>query len=548
MKRPQRRLRGSLAAVATAAIAAPLLLAGPASATVPTAEAAPTHAKPGKPGKPDRAEQKGEQLARTLVRNTTGKGAMRHLVEFQRIADAHNGNRAAGTPGYDASAAYAARVLERAGYDVTLQYFPFLYRETVTERLVQLSPEEREIEVRLMSHTANSPAGGTTAELVEAPAVEGTGAGCTPESFAGDDFEGRIALIQRGACPFADKQANAAAAGAVGAIVYNNVEGALNGTLGEPGAGLVPTGGISLADGEALSAALSAGETVVVDFEVEEFAEERMTPNVLAETPGGDPSNVIMVGAHLDSVLEGPGINDNASGSAGVLETAVQLAKATKQTGKGASPHAGPNKVRFALWSAEELGLLGAHHYVDELTEEERDSIALYLNFDMIASPNYGLFVYDGDGSEGLSAPGPEGSAQIEHLINGFMEDKGWNPRPTAFSGRSDYGPFIEVGIPAGGTFTGAEGIKTEAQAELWGGVAGVAYDPCYHTPCDDLSNIDATALDINVKVIAYATARYSWSTASLDRPVPPGPQADPETADSGGLHGHHGHGHEDAA
>ncbi|MDB1086135.1 M28 family metallopeptidase [Streptomyces sp. ACA25] len=522
-----------MAALAATALTAPLLLTAPAAVAQPgAAPAAADLSQASKGGNKD--AKKGEQLARKLVRKTDADGAWKHLEAFQRIADRNDGNRAAGTPGHEASARYVGKALRAAGYDVTYQYFDFLYREPITERLRQLTPEERDIEIRLMSHTANSPAGGSEAELVEVPVNPETGAGCLPEDFDGQSYEGNIALIMRGACPFADKQANAAEAGAIGAVIYNNVEGPLNGTLGAPGAGVVPTGGISQEDGQALSAALAAGEQVVVDLEIEELAEERVTPNVIAETRGGDPSNVVMIGGHLDSVAEGPGINDNGSGSAGVLEAALQLAKADKK-GKH------KNKVRFALWSAEELGLLGAHHYVDTLSETERDNIALYLNFDMIASPNYGLFVYDGDGSEGLSAPGPEGSAQIEHTINTFMTSRGEEPRPTAFSGRSDYGPFIDVGIPAGGTFTGAEGVKTEAQAELWGGEAGASYDPCYHTPCDDIGNVDRTALDVNVKVIAHLVGVYAWDTASLAKPVPDGLPADPETADSGGLH-EHGH------
>ena len=185
-----------------------------------------------------------------------------------------------------------------------------------------------------------------------------------------------------------------------------------------------------------------------------------------------------MAGAHLDSVQDGAGINDNGSGSAALLEVAIQLTK-QKPT----------NTVRFAWWGAEESGLLGSEHYVANLTPEEREAIALYLNFDMIGSPNFMFGVYDGDNSSGTAPPGfiPPGSAEIEDVFESFFADRGLAFNDTEFSGRSDYGPFIAVGIPAGGLFTGAEGVKTAAQAEAYGGVAGAAYDPCYHQFCDNL-------------------------------------------------------------
>ena len=103
----------------------------------------------------------------------------------------------------------------------------------------------------------------------------------------------------------------------------------------------------------------------------------------------------------------------------------------------------------------------------------------------MVGSPNYVRFVYDGDGS-GEGPAGPPGSAQIEQLFTSYFASQSLASEPTAFDGRSDYGPFIAVGIPAGGLFTGAEGVKTAAQAAVYGGTAGVAYDPCYHQACDD--------------------------------------------------------------
>jgi aminopeptidase Y len=227
------------------------------------------------------------------------------------------------------------------------------------------------------------------------------------------------------------------------------------------------------------------------------------TYNVLAESRDGDPNNVIMVGAHLDSVNAGPGINDNGSGSAAILETARMMGKVKPR-----------NKVRFALWGAEESGLIGSIYYVNNLPNEERLRIGLYLNFDMIGSPNHVFFIYDGDDSDAVGAgPGPLGSAEVEKMFEGFFNMRGIPFKGTDFSGRSDYGPFIQFGIPSGGLFTGAEGIKTAAEAALWGGTAGQAYDPCYHLACDTYANNNDIALDVNSDAVAYTTLQFAMST-----------------------------------
>jgi Zn-dependent M28 family amino/carboxypeptidase len=492
--RTRRSHRRAVAALAATALATPLLLGatGPGSAT------------------PDPGKQ-GAHLARKLVQRTSAEGAMRHLRVLQAIARDNDGNRSAGTEGHRLSALYAGTLLKSAGYKVTYQDFDFTYVKTLAEKLTVLAPDRHEVPVKLMTYTRSTPEGGLRAALAQVP--EDGDTGCQADDFAGGDYTGKIALIRRGGCTFALKQADAAAAGAVGAVIYNNVDGDLNGTLGDPDAGRIPTGGVSRADGEALAAALRQGE-VRVNLEIREYQEQRSTPNVIAETPGGDPHHVVMLGAHLDSVPAGPGIDDDGSGSAALLETALQLAKADRH-----GRH--PNTVRFALWSAEELGLLGSEHYVQALSPQQRDDIALYLNFDMIASPNYGLFVYDGDNSDGVgSGPGPKGSAQLEQHLVSFMASQGHATRGTDFDGRSDYGPFIAAGIPSGGTFTGAEGLKTAQEAKLWGGKAGVAYDPCYHQACDGLDNIDMTAYEANIDAIADAVGTYAWDTSGLDAPV----------------------------
>ncbi|MFF2726900.1 M28 family metallopeptidase [Streptomyces sp. NPDC058008] len=486
--------RRAVTAVAAAALAAPLLLA-----------ASPDHRQT-----PHGPAGEAAALARHLVENSSARSAYRHLERFQALADSADGHRAAGTPGHDASAAYVHGLLGRAGYRVGYQAFDFIRTETLAEKLSVVSPAPRDIAVRAMTYSPSTEEGGITAPLAAVPA-DGT-TGCEAADYAPASYTGTIALIERGGCSFAEKQAAAAAAGATGAVIYNNTEGALAGTLGGADAGRIPTGGLTRAEGQKLVADLAKGE-VKVSLEIRQSREERTTHNVVAETPGGSAAHTVMLGAHLDSVTDGPGVNDNGSGSAGLLEVALRLAES------GRTP---ANKVRFAWWSAEENGLLGSEAYVAKLSEAQRGRIALYLNFDMIASPNGAQFVLDGDDSDGTGAgPGPEGSAQLEHDINAFLDSTGRPHTGTDFTGRSDYGPFVEAGIPSGGTDTGAEGIKTAAQAETYGGTAGVAYDPCYHAACDDLGNIGMGHFDTNIDVIAHAVGTYAHDLGPLARPAP---------------------------
>ncbi|MFE7186206.1 M28 family metallopeptidase [Streptomyces erythrochromogenes] len=511
---PSRRIAAATAALAAAALVSPLLLAGPAGAT----------------GSPQSDAARADALARKLVKDATGKGAFNHLKVLQSIADYNNGNRAAGSKGHEQSAKYVEAVMKAAGYTVTRNEFDFVFVETIEEKLTVNGANGRDVPIHLMTYTANSPEGGVTAPVAVAPVdADGTN-GCEPGDFAAGAFTGKIALVKRGGCTFAVKQQNAADAGAVGAVIYNNTAGALNGTIGDPAAGKVPTGGITQEDGEKLAADAAAGP-VELTLDIRELRENRKTFNVIAETKGGDENNTVFLGAHLDSVAAGPGINDNGSGSAGILQVAQRLASEQKKI---------KNKVKFAWWSAEEFGLLGSEAYVGGLTDAQKKQIKLYLNFDMIGSPNAAYFVYDGDDSDGVGAgPGPEGSAQLEKGITDFLDSKKIPHAGTDFSGRSDYGPFIEVGIPSGGTFTGAEGIKTPEEAAKFGGQAGVAYDVNYHGKGDDITNIDQKALDINVDVIADAVGHYAWDLAPLSKPV----VSQPTPGGSGGGGGlHTGH------
>jgi aminopeptidase Y len=436
-----------------------------------------------------------------LTECVTLDGVRAHQTALQAIADGNNGIRTSGTPGYDASVDYVVSVLEGAGYIVTVQEFQFQTFITLSPTVLeQVAPLAGPVVNSIMSYSGS---GDFTAPVTALPAPPADATpGCEAADFAGFPV-GDIALISRGACSFAIKATNAYSAGASAVIVYNNIPGTLNGTLGNDFALDIGVTSVTQAMGQQL--ATTAG--LVMRVKTDTFRGNATTSNVLAESRDGDPNNVVMVGAHLDSVNEGPGINDNGSGSAAILETAVQMAKVKPR-----------NKVRFAWWGAEESGLVGSNFYVNNLSQAEKEKIALYLNFDMIGSPNYVFQIYDGDDSDGVGAgPGPLGSAEIEQLFESYYTKVGQPFKGTDFSGRSDYGPFIAVGIPAGGLFTGAEVIKTPEEAAIWGGTAGNQYDPCYHLACDTFANVSLKALEVNADAVAYATLWFAMNTAPVN-------------------------------
>jgi Zn-dependent M28 family amino/carboxypeptidase len=450
----------------------------------------------------NKCSKRNNNTFKKLLECVTLDGVRARQAALQAIADANNGIRTSGTAGFDTSADYAEKVFRDAGYNVTRQVFQFqTFIELLPTRLTQVAPPpEAPIETRVMSYSGS---GSVTAAVSTLPVITG----CDPTDFAGFPA-GNIALISRGICTFASKATNAQAAGASGVVIYNNRPGPLNGTL---------SAGFSLdiavtAVTQTVGAQLTATPGLVLAINASTFRGTASTSNIFAETQKGDPANVVMVGAHLDSVNAGAGIQDNGSGSAAILELAVQMAKVKPE-----------NKVRFALWGAEESGLVGSTYYVNNLPAEEKAKIKMYLNFDMIGSPNPVYFIYDGDNSDNVgSGPGPEGSAAIEKVFENFYTLRGLPFKGTDFDGRSDYGPFIGAGIPAGGLFTGAEGIKTAEEAALWGGTAGEAYDKCYHQACDNFANINLTALDVNSDAVAYATLYFAMREGGpLPAPAP---------------------------
>ncbi|TFV54025.1 M20/M25/M40 family metallo-hydrolase [Geodermatophilus sp. DF01-2] len=527
---PSRRPRlVALGAAGATALAGTVAVAGPAAAAPAAAVA---------------CENRTNNTVAKLTDCVTLDGVMEHLEAFQAIADANGDTRASGTPGYDASVEYVEQRLDEAGWEVSRQEFEFPFFQLRSSSFSRVAPTETTYQAGTdyvpMTYTGSASVDDGAVTPVD---IDSGTSGCEAADFTGFP-SGTVALVQRGACAFAVKASNAEAAGASAVIVFNNVEGPLNGTLGAPGID-IPVIGVPTTLGRELAA---PGTTV--DLAVDSTSAIRTTENVIAELPGRTPDNVVMAGAHLDSVLAGPGINDNGSGSAALIEVAENLNKA-KLT----------NTVRFAWWGAEELGLLGSEHYVSQLGEQQLADIGLYLNFDMVGSPNFARFIYDGDQSA-FEAPVevPEGSAQIEYVFEDFYEEQELFYEGSEFSGRSDYQAFIEAGIPSGGLFTGAEVLKEEYQVATYGGEAGVAYDRNYHQAGDDITNVDGEVLDQNSDAIAYAVLTLAYDTARVNgvvgRPVPGGtfeehPQdrqyriGAQRTTGGGGLHAGHDHDHD---
>lgn len=297
--------------------------------------------------------------------------------------------------------------------------------------------------------------------------------------------KGAIVLIKRGVCPFGDKSSGAGKAGAVAAVIYNNEKGDFGGTLGAPDPNHIATFGMSSEQAAPVIEQLGKGKFIDGSAYIDSIVQEILTTNIVAQTTGGDQDNCVMLGGHSDSVGAGPGINDDGTGTITLIEVATQLAKYEVN-----------NCVRFAWWAGEEEGLLGSDYYVSQLTPAENVKIRIFMDYDMMASPNFAYEVYNA-----TNAVNPVGSEQLRDLYTQWYEDRNLNWTYIDFDGRSDYDAFIKNGIPGGGIATGAEGVKTAEEVEMFGGVAGQWYDHCYHQLCDDTTNLNMTAWETNAKV-----------------------------------------------
>ena len=431
---------------------------------------------------------------RAVASDIEADALLDHLEALQAIADANGGTRAAGTPGFEASVRYVERRLDAAGYETWRQTVPLTVEETVSSSLeYTLDRTTRVVRQIPMTASPGTPPEGVTGRVVT---PEGRATGCLPRDWRGSEVNGHVALVARGSCTFDAKSRVAAAAGATALIVHNSTAGQLNGTL-SASERRVPTVGVTLDSGRLLERLSDEAQVTVT---VEKVVEQRETVNLFAEAGSGRAEGVVLVGAHLDSATDSPGINDNGTGSMAVLETALRLA----------DDESLDRTVRFAWWGGGEHDHAGSRHYVEDLAADDPEGLArigLYLDVHRIGSPNHVIGVYDADESThpvaGTAAPAARAA---ERAITDRFDSAGqpWVDLPSDTPG--DHSSFIRRGVPVAGLTAGGSETKSRSQAAAFGGTAGLAHDPNSDTVADDIDNVDASALEVLAQAAAHAT------------------------------------------
>lgn len=440
---------------------------------------------------------------------------MGHLFELQNFATANGNTRAVDTPGYNASVNYVVQMIQNnTNYNVVVQ--PFFVEMFVVVQPPKLSQASPEIINYAQGKDFNSMGGFSGLVSLNSTAVSVVAElGCFPGDYQ-NVIPQSIAIVSRGNCTFNHKILLAQAANASALLIYNQGDAPTPDRTdvftGDAGQGVtIPVFALSYP----LGSALIEIEGLTLNLYMNTKAYNATTYNVIADTLDGDQSSTIVIGSHLDSVPAGPGINDNGSGSSTNLELAIQLFQFLTQSSSKLV-----NRVRFAWWGAEERGLLGSTYYVKNLNSSELSKIAMNINLDMVGSPNYYRAIYNGSSAADISIR--NGSTAIQYQFqNGFEYLLELSYDLSAFNGRSDYGPFIENGIPAGGLFTGAEVMKSVQQRTRYGGVANTPFDPCYHQSCDTVENINELVLLENAKNAAFALQSFAFTpnlTNYLDR------------------------------
>ncbi|TYC14343.1 M20/M25/M40 family metallo-hydrolase [Actinomadura syzygii] len=447
---------------------------------------------------------RGDAQAEHLAGMVNFRRAQNHLAALEAAADRGGGSRAPGTRGFELSQAYVRKQLRNAGYEVQEQSFSFLFTQDLDARY-QYPGTGEEVKIKTINFTPSTPTEGLEGTVVPVP-VNGA-PGCAPSDYSNLPIKGAIALVRRGGCRFTDKQKIAAGAGASAVLFYNDQPGLLYASLATPEDGLIPSGAMTAAQGEEL--ARRAGEgTLQIRLFLRQLVENRTTSNLIAETRAGDPSHVLMVGAHLDSVPEGPGINDNGSGAAGTLELALAMARS----------HNPPSeKVRFAWWSAEEWGQIGSESYLKTIPAEQKAKISGYIDLSKLGSPNYIRGYLDPTDEDHSGGPvGAPGSAELQTALKRGLTRSGKPAIPLDLNGsrQADWVSFFDQSIPVAGLFSGSEGDKTAHEADLFGGEPGKPYDPCQHTPCDRTTNINQQIFGQNIRAAAYALGLLTSSGA----------------------------------
>ncbi|MDR3654611.1 MAG: M28 family peptidase [Mycobacterium sp.] len=450
-----------------------------------------------------------KDLGRGLAAKVSADGMFAHLRALQNVANANKGNRAEGTPGYDASVDYVAKVLQDRGFDVSTPQFDRLY--AVSPGKPAMTIAGRSYQVDQASILVQTPPGGLTGQAVRPTQPSG----CAASDYPAAVPKGAIAVVDDARCSVVDKQNSAVARGAAALIVVSTPSGqGAPPTLFSPGYFKQLTVPVGVAGASAVGALAGATGPIRLVLDAQNITIS--SRNVLAQTRTGSPHEVVMVGAHLDSPRGSPGINDDGSGVAAVLETALQLGPLAPVN----------NAVRFVFWGAEEDGLNGAMDYVFGMDSDQLNDIALYLDFTMLGSPNAGFFTDDGDQS-GPPSPGvssgdvPEGSAGIERTLGGYLYAAGKRPADMPLTTRADYHPFMVAGVPIGGMTTGSSQTKTIVQARLWGGQAGAPFDANYQSLRDTVDNINRDALAVMGAGAAFAVGTYAESVGGVNG-VPP--------------------------
>jgi Zn-dependent M28 family amino/carboxypeptidase len=382
-------------------------------------------------------------LTSQLPKSMSVANMRRHLAALQRIADRNNGTRVAGSAGYAASVRYVQGELRKLGYAAKVTDFPFTSYRELTESARQLEPT-RAVKVEAIDYSPSTPAGGIRAPVASA------GLGCARGDYG--RVRGRIAIARRGECFIYQKAQHAAAAGAVALVVFLTEPGPIDATLGDPNASQIPVAAIEAP----VAQSLIASKDAVLHLELRTEKRQTQSQNVVADTHRG--GRVLMVGGHLDSVLASPGISDNGTGVAALLE----IARVLRQ-------RAPTLAVRFAFWGGEEFGLIGSRAYAQRVDPQQ---LVGYLNFDGLSARGGTIGVYEG----------PFASRMAAYFLGSRLRVE-----TVDLSGRSDHHPFDQIGVATGGLFAGI--------------------DSCYHAPCDRLDSVDLRLLEKLARGAAFAVA-----------------------------------------
>jgi Zn-dependent M28 family amino/carboxypeptidase len=448
----------------------------------------------------------------------------RHLKAFQKIADENpgaqgHGNRNTGTSGYRASVAYVARLMREAGYEVTIQKYPWQKFEVLGAP--EFAIDGKRVPKRDWTVARLSGSGSVAAQVEALPLDSG---GCAADEFRGF-VRGRIALLLPGACDLDLQVTNAEAAGATAIILYNDPADAMapmggkghtdgrayQAMLASP-AGIPVIGVVSHRLGAELVALYRSGHAPRMRISVHTARKSATDYNVIADSPHGDPNHVLVLDAHLDSI-HGAGILDNASGSATILEIALNLAHTPTR-----------NQLRYIWFGGEEIALLGSRYYTSTLPRRERRKIAFDIDVDVTATPNFDVLIADpGHAHNVKKFPAnvvPESQIGNEAFIH-YFNSVGIASRIARFGNDdTDSNPFSRVGIPNSGILTQQDCCKKNWEVGIWGGYLG-NYEGkvpgrnggCVDQPgrwCDNLSNNDPFVLTFVSKAAAAVTLKLA--------------------------------------